>query len=141
MDHIARLVRVVEAVDAVVSSRPSKAVRLMEEISTFSSTEEMYGVCRLLAEMGRQLLVQIHDPASGQPWEMKEPEPHGRCHPAHVFSVRFITAYANDQDEQCKALFAVLLDAEPQEFTDGIMALLVDIGDLSCRVLQQRPSS
>ncbi|MFE0640172.1 hypothetical protein [Streptomyces sp. NPDC058877] len=141
MDNIERTIRTGEAVDAVIKHHPSKAVRLMEEIIAFSSTDEVYRVCRLLAEMGLQNLLQIHVPTPGQMWAMKEPAPHGQCHPAHVFSARFITAHANDDDEQCKVLFDILLTKPQQEFASGIMALLTDVGNLTRRVLEAHPSA
>ncbi|MFC8895822.1 hypothetical protein [Streptomyces cinereoruber] len=141
MDNIERVIRVGEAVGAAMNHQAERAIRIMEEVIAFNSTSGMYSVCLLLAEMGRQNLVLLGDLVPGQVWAMKEPQPHGPCHQAHVFSARLITARANDDDEQCKALFDVLVSAEPREFTAGVMSLLSDVGALNRRAVERYRSA
>ncbi|MFB7424765.1 hypothetical protein ACFC0K_15980 [Streptomyces hydrogenans] len=133
MDHTERLIRLVEAVDAAVNEQHDKAKRLLAEIRAFSSTEDMFRVCCSLGELGRQLLYGIHRPTPGHMWVMQTPEPHGPCHPAHVFSTRFITAHANGDTTQCQALFDALLTADAQEFTTGFTCLFSDVVRLNRR--------
>ncbi|MFD6343640.1 hypothetical protein ACFWF9_02795 [Streptomyces roseolus] len=139
MDHTDRLIRLVEAVDAAVNEEHDKAKRLLTEIRLFSSTEDMFRACCSLGELGRQLLHHIHQPAPGHMWRMQTPEPHGPCHPAHVFSTRFLTAHANGDTAQCQALFDVLLTADPDQFTVGFTCLFSDVVRLSRRANTQHP--
>jgi hypothetical protein len=95
----------------------------------------MFGVCCALAEAARQQLVKIHSPEPKAFWAALPPTPHGACYPAHLFSVRFLTAFANGDVDTCRALYGTALEASQDEYRLSIDALLMDVGRLARHAL------
>ncbi|MER6926074.1 hypothetical protein ABT314_45440, partial [Streptomyces spiralis] len=53
------------------------------------------------------------------------PDPaEGPEHPAHTFAMRFVTAFANDDQDTCQALYLAAMRASAKDFAHSVTALV-----------------
>ncbi|MET7495079.1 hypothetical protein [Streptomyces sp900116325] len=128
---------VMDAIHRAVSCDFQIASNLMGEILRNSNGQQMYGVCCGLADAARQTLVRLHGhqgPETQWALASQEPDEEPR-HPAHTFSLRFITAFANGDMETCKALYLAAANATADDYAHSVIALLGDVARLARRAL------
>jgi len=133
----AQLVR--DVLQHAVNRDVDQAMQVMGEIAAASNGRQMYGVCCAFAEAARQTLVRLYGhPSPEGLWALAAPDPaEGPQHPAHAFSLRFITAYANGDLSTCKALYLAAANASPEDYSHSVTALLGDVARLARVALQE----
>ncbi|MCX4858299.1 hypothetical protein [Streptomyces canus] len=139
MDTHRRAQLVVDVLQHAVNSDFGRAMQVMSEIAAASDRRQMYGVCCGLADAARQTLVRLYGhPSPEGLWALAAPDPeHGPQHPAHAFSLRFITAYANGDLPTCEALHLAAASASQEDYEHSVIALIVDVANLASVALQE----
>ncbi|MFF3493764.1 hypothetical protein ACFYWS_20695 [Streptomyces sp. NPDC002795] len=140
MDHSQRAAATMQVLRHTVDRDADAAMDLMAEIFAFSDHTQMYGVCVGLAEAAHTALKNVYgQPGPETVWALAAPDPgSGPQHPAHVFSLRFLAAYANGDTAMCRALFGTTLSAAPHDFQHSVIALLGDAARLVRWSLEER---
>lgn len=128
---------VITAVNRAVACDFEGAMTVMAEIADASDKQQMYGVCCALAEAGRQVLVRLYgNPGPETLWALAAPDPaDGPRHPAHTFSLRFLTAFINRDLPTCQALYMAASHASGEDFAHSVTSLLGDVARLGRHVL------
>ncbi|WP_330306266.1 MULTISPECIES: hypothetical protein [unclassified Streptomyces] len=139
MDTPRRAQLVMDVLQHAVNGDHDRTVQVMGEIAAASTGEQMYGVCCAFAEAARQTLVRLYGhPSPEGLWALAAPDPaDGPQHPAHAFSLRFITAYANGDMPTCQALYLAAASASADDFEHSVVALVGDVAHLACVALQE----
>nr|WTB35223.1 hypothetical protein OG781_42340 [Streptomyces sp. NBC_00830] len=137
MNSSLRAQLVMDAIRRAVDCDFQIASNLMGEILRNSEGRQMYGVCCGLADAARQTLVRLYGQQGPETlWALAAPDPDDEpLHPAHTFSLRFITAFANGDMETCKALYLAAADASADDYAHSVIALLGDVARLARRAL------
>ncbi|MGW3657180.1 hypothetical protein ACWD6R_16465 [Streptomyces sp. NPDC005151] len=137
MDYSLRAKLVMDAIRHAVDCDFQIASNLMGEIARNSNGQQMYGVCCGLADAARQTLVRLYGHLGPEmQWALAAPDPDDEPrHPAHTFSLRFITAFANGDMETCQALYLAASNASADDYTHSVIALLGDVARLARRAL------
>lgn len=123
-----------------VNRNYARAMQVMDEIVTASTDRQMYGVCCAFAEAGRQILVRLYGhPSPEGLWALAAPDPDDKCaqHPAHLFSLRFITAFANRDMQTCRALYLAAANASADDYSHSLAALIGDVANLARVALEE----
>ena len=134
---------VMDVLQHAVNRDVDQAIHVMGEIAAASNGRQMYGVCCALAEAARQTLVRLYGhPSPEGLWALAVPDPaEGPQHPAHAFSLRFITAYANGDLPTCEALYVAAANASPEDYSHSVTALLGDVAHLARVALEERTAN
>ncbi|MFF4504861.1 hypothetical protein [Streptomyces sp. NPDC001401] len=142
MDTSRRAQLVMDVLQHAINRDFDEAMQVMDEIAAASNGLEMYGVCCAFADAARQTLVRLYGhPSPEFLWALAAPDPaHGPQHPAHAFSLRFITAYANRDMPMCKALYLAAANANPEDYGHSVTALIGDVAHLARVALQELPA-
>ncbi|MCT9003505.1 hypothetical protein [Streptomyces rhizosphaerihabitans] len=140
MDISRRGQLVMAVVQHTVNCNYDRAVQVLGEIAATSTRRQMYGACCALAEAGRQILVRLYGHASPEGlWALAAPDPDDDCaqHPAHLFSLRFIAAFANRDMPTCEALYLAAANASGEDYFHSLTALIGDVGHLARVALEE----
>lgn len=126
-----------DAITCAIDCDFQTASNLMGEILRNSDGKQMYGVCCGLADAARHTLLRLHGHQGPEmQWALAPQGPDDApLHPAHAFSLRFITAFANDDMETCKALYLAATNATADDYAHSVIALLGDVARLARRAL------
>ncbi|WP_324787154.1 hypothetical protein [Streptomyces sp. H51] len=126
MDTPRRAHLVMQVLQHAIDSDHDRAMRLTGEIAAASTGSKMYGVCCAFAEAARQTLISLYGhPSPEGLWALTAPDPaDGPQHPAHAFSVRFITAFANGDMPTCQALYLAMANATAEDYAHSVTALI-----------------
>lgn len=138
MDNEAASALVFEALAHAMAGNSDKAATALQTLGEQTDEAQMYGVCCAFAGAGEMMLRRLYGdqaPTDGNGMFVLEELVPGAAasDPPQAFSLRFITAYANDDPETCMALFNAALHASPSEYVDSVCALLADVAGL-CRL-------
>ncbi|WP_435279287.1 hypothetical protein [Streptomyces sp. 1222.5] len=106
---------------------PGAATTLME-IGQSGDMFNVFGACCAFAEVGKAALTKLYGSQApnterGDMWALEILKP-GNSDPAETFAVRFIVAYANDDQDQALALFRASLEASSEEHVSSVSQLL-----------------
>ncbi|MGW1157803.1 hypothetical protein ACWD48_06155 [Streptomyces sp. NPDC002519] len=140
MNTTRRAQLVMDVLQHAVAGDYDRTMQAMGQITQDSTGEQMYSVCCAFAEAGRQNLVRLYGhPSPEGLWALAAPDPAGGCsqHPAHAFSLRFLTAYANNDQPTCQALYLAAAGASPEDFGHSMVALVGDVAHLARVALQE----
>ncbi|MFF3516145.1 hypothetical protein [Streptomyces sp. NPDC002573] len=143
MDTTRRAQLVMNVLQHAVAGDYDRTMQTMGKIAEATDRRQMYGVCRAFAEAGRQTLIHLYGhPSPEGLWAMVAPDPDDGCaqHPAHTFSLRFITAYANGDMPTCQALYLAAANASPENYGHSLTALIGDVAYL-VRAAAQEPAA
>lgn len=134
---------VMDAIHRAVDCDFQIASNLMGEILRGSNGQQMYGVCCGLADAARQTLIRLHGHQGPETmWALAPSDPADEpLHPAHSFSLRFITASANGDMDTCKALYLAAANASADDYAHSVIALLGDVARLARRALLELTES
>lgn len=137
MDNTRRADLVLAAVNHAIACDFEEAMAAIAEIAQASTGRQMYGVCCALAETGRQILVRLYGQQHPETlWALAAPDPdNGPVHPAHAFSLRFLTAFVNRDLPTCEALYMAALRASGEDFAHSVTSLLGDVARLGRHAL------
>ncbi|MGW4048846.1 hypothetical protein [Streptomyces sp. NPDC004721] len=126
MDTARRAELAMDVLHHAIGGDADEAMRLMGEIASNSTGQEMFGVCCGFANAAEQVLVQLF----GQPtqeglWVLAAPDPDGGpVDPAHTFALRFVTAWCNGDVPTCQALYIAAVRASGKEYGHSVSALI-----------------
>ncbi|MEU6318066.1 hypothetical protein [Streptomyces sp. NPDC047009] len=140
MDTARRAQLVMDVLQHAVDGDYDRTTQAMGEIAAATDRRQMYGVCCAIADAGRQTLIRLYGhPSPEGLWALAAPDPADTCaqHPAHAFSLRFITAYANNNKPMCHALYLAAANASPEDFGHSLVALVGDVAHLARVALQE----
>ncbi|MFD5762252.1 hypothetical protein ACFWIZ_45730 [Streptomyces sp. NPDC127044] len=140
MDTPRRDQLVMNVLQNAVNHNHDRAMQVMGEIAAASTGRQMYGVCCAIAEAGRQTLVRLYGhPSPEGLWALTAPDPDNDCaqHPAHLFSLRFITAFANGDTPTCQALYLAAANASGEDYSHSLTALIGDVAHLARVALEE----
>ncbi|WP_406515576.1 hypothetical protein OH809_24920 [Streptomyces sp. NBC_00873] len=139
MNSSLRAKLVMDAISRAIDCDFQVASNLMGEIFRNSTGQQIYGVCCGLADAARQTLVRLYGHQGPETmWALAAPDPdYEPQHPAHAFSLRFITAFANGDMETCQALYLAASKASADDYAHSVIALLGDVARLARRALLQ----
>ncbi|WP_327349633.1 hypothetical protein OG772_20335 [Streptomyces sp. NBC_01321] len=139
MNSSLRAKLVMDAISRAIDCDFQVASNLMGEIFRNSTGQQIYGVCCGLADAARQTLVRLYGHQGPETmWTLAAPDPDDEPqHPAHAFSLRFITAFANGDMETCQALYLAASKASADDYAHSVIALLGDVARLARRALLQ----
>lgn len=104
----------------------------------------MYGVCCGLAAAGAHMLRKIYgDQAPKTPDDgmfiLQELEPGAASKdPAKAFSIRFLTAWANGDQDTTDALFTAATHASDEQYVDSVCALFADVVGITRLALDEQ---
>lgn len=137
MNSSLRAKLVMDAISRAVDCDFQVASNLMGEIFRNSTGQQIYGVCCGLADAARQTLVRLYGHQGPETmWALAPSDPDDEPqHPAHAFSLRFITAFANSDMETCQALYLAASKASADDYAHSVIALLGDVARLARRAL------
>lgn len=137
MNSSTRAKLVMDAISRAVDCDFQIASNLMGEIFRNSTGQQIYGVCCGLADAARQTLLRLHGHQGPDTmWALAPSDPADEpLHPAHAFSLRFITAFANGDMESCQALYLAASKASADDYAPSVIALLGDVARLARRAL------
>lgn len=137
MDNTRRADLVITAVNHAVTCNFEEAMAAIAEIAQASDGQQMYGVCCALAETGRQTLVRLYGQQHPETLRaLAAPDPaDGPVHPAHAFSLRFLTAFVNRDMATCEALYLAASRASGEDFAHSVTSLLGDVARLARHAL------
>ncbi|REE61471.1 hypothetical protein BX257_4050 [Streptomyces sp. 3212.3] len=123
-----RAQHVMAAITSAVQGEHERASALMAHIAQRSTGNEMYGVCCAIAEAARKSLHHLYGHQHPNAlWALAAPDPDdGPEHPAHVFAKRFITAFLNEDQPTCQALYLAAAKASGEDYAHSVIALLGD---------------
>lgn len=140
MDITRRVDLVMDVLQHAVNRDFDQAMRLMAEIAGASNGQQMYGVCCTIAEVGRQILVRLYGHQGPETlWALAAPDPaDGPRHPAHTFSLRFITAFINRDLATCQALYLTAARASAEDYSHSLTSLVGDVTRLALHAMEER---
>ncbi|MFF3378097.1 hypothetical protein ACFYXF_34740 [Streptomyces sp. NPDC002680] len=140
MDTLRRGQLAKDVLQYAVNRNYDRAMQVMDEIAAASTGRQMYGVCCIFAAVGRQSLVRLYGhPSPEGLWALAAPDPDDACaqHPAHLFSLRFITAFANRDMPTCQALYLAAASANAEDYSHSLAALIGDVAHLARVALEE----
>ncbi|MEU4051314.1 hypothetical protein AB0F09_19205 [Streptomyces olivaceus] len=116
-----------QALDAAFNRNAEAAASALTEIGETGGDSSIYGACCAFAEVGRAALAKFYgdatpDPARGEMWAMQQLG--DSADPHDLFAVRFIVAYANQDQDLSMALFNASIEAGGNAHVDSVCALL-----------------
>lgn len=117
------------------------AATALMEIGQTGDSFNVYGACCVFAEVGKAALIKLYagqapDLERGDMWALEMLAP-GESDPAETFAVRFIVAYANDDQDQALALFRASLEASSDEHVSSVSQLLATAVSLAHTALRE----
>lgn len=124
---------VYEALAHGVAGDTEGAFTKLNAVCETADSPRMYGVCCGLAETGAHMLRKLYgDHAPKTPEDgmfiLQELEPGAvDKDPAKAFSVRFLTAWANGDQDTTDALFTAATHASDEQYIDSVCALFADV--------------
>ncbi|MFI5799094.1 hypothetical protein [Streptomyces sp. NPDC051677] len=133
MDSHRRAHLVMDVLQHAINRDVDQTTQVISEIAAASNSRQMYGVCCAFAEVADRSLVRLYGhPSPEGLWALTAPDPaEGPQHPAHAFSLRFTTAYANRDLSTCEALYVAAALASPEDYSHSVIALLGDVARLA----------
>jgi hypothetical protein len=140
MDTPRRDQLVMDVLQHAVNRNYQRAMQVMGEIAAASTRRQMYGVCCAIAEAGRQTLIRLYGhPSPEGLWALTASDPDNDCaqHPAHLFSLRFITSFANHDLLTCQALYLAAAKAGSEDYSHSLTALIGDVAHLARVALEE----
>ncbi|MEU6424062.1 hypothetical protein [Streptomyces spiralis] len=126
MDTPRRAQLVIEMLQHAVNGRHDDATSVLAQIAQACDGQQMYGVCCGVADAARQSLIRLFgEPSRLGLWALAAPDPaEGPEHPAHTFAMRFVSAFANDDQDTCQALYLAAMRASANDFAHSVTALV-----------------
>jgi hypothetical protein len=129
---------VLTALSRAIGGDVDGAARAVCEIGEKSGPQqsEVYGACCGFAEAARQSLVKLYgdrapDRSKGERWAMLQLQRRLKPDAADLFAMRFIVAYANDDQPTALALFSAALRATDEEYVASVASLLATTASLA----------
>ncbi|MEU5498464.1 hypothetical protein [Streptomyces griseofuscus] len=143
MDTEAAARHVYAALAAAMNGDADTAAEHIEAVATDGDINRVYGICCALGHAAhRSLQVLFGDqaphPERGDMWVLRQLEPElrpdrarsGEDNPAQVFSLRFITAYANGDTATDEALFEAAAYIGGEHLVRCVVQLVADTAGL-----------
>lgn len=123
-----------QALVAAVDEQPLEARRLITQIVEDGDDDRAFRLCLVFAEGGRRTLLGVYgdmapDLANGDHWAVEQLRA-GEDDPALLFSLRFIVAHCNGDQDMCRAHYDAMLAAGEAARLRGIERLLGDVASL-----------
>ncbi|MFJ2675085.1 hypothetical protein [Streptomyces sp. NPDC087525] len=140
MDHAEASKLIFTALTHAVAGDSDAAATSLESLGTQSDNNQMYGVCCAIAEAGKHVLPRLfgEQPADSMV-VLQELEPGAAlADPHRAFALRFLTAYANNDQPMTLALFDTALAAGGEQYVESVCALLAEVAGLCRLALDQR---
>lgn len=131
-----------KAIAAAVVRDVDQASDLLTQLADDSDADRMHGICCAIAKAGTRVLNlhfgdQAPDLERGGQWNIFQAEHGALDDPAKAFSVRFLVARSNGENDTARAHYEALLAAGPETFVDGVSRLLSDVAGLCRAALEQ----
>lgn len=123
-----------QALGAAVDGQPMEASRLLTRVLQDSDVDRVFALCRVFAEGGRRALLKAFgdkapDLANGDHWGIEQLRA-GTDDPAVLFSLRFLVAHCNGDEDMCRAHYDVMLAAGGDVRLHGVARLFGDVAKL-----------
>jgi hypothetical protein len=133
-----------EALAHGVAGDGDTAIDKLNTVCEDADGPRMYGVCCALAEAGAHMLRRVYgDKAPKTPddgmWIMQELRPGDTDNdPAKTFSMRFLIAWANGDQDTTDALFTAATHASNEQYIDSVCALFADVIGITRLAMDQK---
>ncbi|MGW1071521.1 hypothetical protein [Streptomyces sp. NPDC002537] len=140
MDDEEAIGLVFTAITQAVNGDDIEAATTLRWIGGRCDSTRMYGVCCAIAAMGAGMLTAFHGPReNGEFWRLTALRPGAlEANPAHAFALRFLVAYANDDEAMAWALYRAAEGAADEECVESVSELLSTVAGLVRAALDEQ---